>query len=335
MAKQKKKGLAGNKTILLAIALVAVVLFVLIFTAFNKLFATETYYVLNTNVPAKQMITPEMLSPVDTSEGTSPRGALGISEAQTGNLYTKFPLNADDILTNSNVTNRLADIATGIPDDWVVTNFAVSADNASQGRIQRGIYFDMMVLGKNAENETIAFYPFVNLLALDTNSGVENASSANAINNPEESQNGQTEQYVVGMSPQNAAKLHTIIETYRSNNIRLVMSPMQNEYNPPKVSEYQGLLRYDPNADGTIWAGKGDDDDPREVTDNTFSAVTRDENNKPIEKALNCGVGNMKNVEECSEEKAKKAIADSKASLNGTEGVEGGNGSPTPIENQQ
>lgn len=307
------KGFRGNTLMLVAIVAVAAVLFALCLTLLTKFFQTETYYVLKEDIPTRTQVTPEMLSPVTTSEGTAPKAAIGLADVQTGNVYTQYPLLAGDILTHSNV-GALEDIATGIPDSWVVTNFSVPADSAVGGRVQRGTYFDIMVT-----NESGSFYPFVNVLALDTTVDLSNASSSQAADSAE-AHAGQTTQYVVGMSPQDAAKLQNIVQKYGNGNIKLVLSPRQNEYSKPQLGSYDGLFTYS-STDGVIWPGKGDNG---EVTDYTFSSVKRDAFGRPVEQVENCGQGNAKvNGESCNTNPGASASpsADSSSTTNGENGT--------------
>lgn len=269
----------------------ALILITLAFLGSNlfmqNIYQTEPYYVLNTTVPTRTLITSDMLTPVITSKDTGPKSAKTLADVQEGNLYTKFPLNQGDIVTDSNA-GKYEDISTGVPDTWVVTSFPVSADNAVQGRIKRGTYFDMMIAGKEG-----SYYPFVNMLALDTSTSLSNASSAAAVDTQEAKQ-GQTEQYTVGVSPQDAAKLQNIVKN-NSGDIRLVLSPRQNEYAKPKLSDYAGLFTFTPGTDLTKNLGEG--------ADSTFSAVKRDAYGKPIQDktAGSCSQGNARlTAEECA-----------------------------------
>lgn len=276
----KKKSKKSNGFILAGIAFVAVIIGVVVFSFVSSLLQKETYYILNQDVPARTQVTPEMLDPIAATQGTAPQAAVGLGDVQTGNVYTKFPLLAGDILTMSNV-GSLEDISVGIPDEWVVTNFSVDADDAVGGRVQRGSYFDMLVTTENG-----SFYPFVNVLALDTTVDLSNASSADAADTAE-AHSGQTTQYVVGMSPENAGKLHDIVRTY-TGDIKLVLSPRQNEYERPQLASYDGMFKFEGEV---IWPGESD---AGERTDYTFTDVDRDEFGKPTEQIENCSAGNAK-----------------------------------------
>jgi hypothetical protein len=302
------------KLIWLGIAVLLVFVFVGTLTLLKSVYQTETYYVLNQDIPTRTQITMDMLEPVVTSAGTAPGGSPDMTQeqrdderntiltaVQSGVVFSQFPMVSGDVLSPSNA-GGLSDISVGVPDTWVITNFAVGADNAVGGRIQRGYYFDMMVLSDQG-----AFYPFVNVLALDTTTDLDSASSADAVNT-EEAQEGQTTQYTVGMSPANAAKMQDLIYQY-GGNIRMVLSPRQNDYAAPRLMDYSGLFKYDIDIDGVVAPGlqpvydadgnpvdlDGDgNDDFREATDYTFTDVERDQFGRPIAQVDNVGLGNAK-----------------------------------------
>lgn len=288
MAKKNGSGsvLRNNKIILAGIALLLVFVFIGFLTFLKSFYQTETYYVLNDSqgetIPARTAITPDMLSPLVIAKDTAPPNAIDISQVE--GITTKYALKPGDILTSSNA-GASNDIYNGVPDNWVITSFGVGADNAVGGRIHVGDYFDIMVA-----EETGAFYPFVNVLALDTTVSLESASNANAANTAE-AYAGQTSQYVVAMAPGDAAKLQAITAKYKTN-IKLVLSPKQNSYQKPALADYSELFNFDDKT-SPIWPGKSD---KGELTDSNFTAVKRDEKtNKPIgQEFVSRSGGNLK-----------------------------------------
>lgn len=314
MASATKSGgfLKNAKIIWLGIAVLLIFVFVGTFMFLRSIYETETYYVLNQDVPTRTAITMDMLTPVVTSHGTAPGGtpemtqeekdaerSAILSAVQTGSAYSQFPLKSGDTLSPSNV-GALSDISVGIPDDWVVTSFNVDYNSAVQGRIDRGTYFDIMVVGDEG-----AYYPFVNVLALETATG-EGTSSAGSED--ESGMNSTTSVYTVGMSPENAAKLQ-FLQKNVGGDMKLVLSPRQNEYASPLVEDYTGLFTYSPTDDGVIAPGiqtvldadgneldlDGDGSaDTREITDYTFSDIERDQFGRPLEVVENVGLGNAK-----------------------------------------
>lgn len=280
--------------------LITAIIIVLILAVFigalsllRSVYQTETYYVLNQDVSTKTQITPEMLDPIVTSEGTAPPNTLTLQDVQDGSLFSQFPLSAGDVLLYSSVSG-FTDISTGIPDNYVITSINVGADNASGGRITRGVYFDLMVYDGDSENDEElgkVFYPFVNILALDTTVSMDSASSQDAIDT-EEAQAGQVSFYYIGVTPENAAYLELISQKY-SGNIKLLLSPRQNEYQKPQISAYSGFFKFNTSTgemrqeSGTLTPlNLG------ENMDSTFTSPERDEFGRPIKQLKNCGTGN-------------------------------------------
>lgn len=278
--------LRGNKVIWAGMGVMAVLIFVGMLSFLQSFFQTETYYVLNDEqgetIPARSLITEDMLSPLVIAEGTAPPNAIGLDEVMGGYVYTKYALSAGDILTESNA-GSVDDIYLGVPDNWVITNFSVGADDAVGGRIHPGSYFDVMVADENG-----SFYPFINVLALDTTVDLSSASSAAAADSAE-AYEGQTTQYVVAMSPENAAKLHNVVAKY-TGSMKLVLSPKQNDYNKPQLSDYSELFVFD-DPSTSIWPGESAEG---EVTDSDFGRVERDEEGKPLQESLSRSGGNLR-----------------------------------------
>lgn len=275
----KKASLKGNKIIVLIAALLMVMVFFGSLTFLKNLIQEETYYVLNTELPTRTMVLPENLQPVTTSKGTAPVG-ISLEQVQAGGVFTRYPVGAGDVLTASNTTSGgLDDIASGVPDSWVVTSFSVPADNAAGGRITRGVYFDMMILSDDG-----TYFPYVNMLALDTSVSLSGASNSNAINT-EEAKSGQTSMYYVAMPPAEVAKFQDMIRQH-GGAIQLIMSPRQNEYMPVDLSAYEGPFKFDLESQELIDSGVG--------TDNSFAPADRDEFGRPKDVvdgkvAIRCG----------------------------------------------
>lgn len=277
-------GLRNNKLIFVGIGVLIILVFVGGLSLMRSIYQTETYYVLTQDVQSQSRVTAEMLSPIVTSKDTGPPNAIDPTseEFQAGAVFTRYPLSAGDIITASNAGGR-EDISVGIPDEWVVTSFSVSADDAVGGRIQRGYYFDIMIATSDQ-----SFYPFVNVLALDTTVSLNSASSSRAADT-DEAHAGQTTQYVVGMPPQDAALLQQIVSQY-GGDMKLLLSPRQNEYNPPQLASYSGTFTFD-----------GETKNMGAQTDRTFTPADRDEFGRPIDVVDNCSEGNAKLTdEECA-----------------------------------
>lgn len=280
------KKIKSGKVLLGVAAVIIIAVFFIAFNFLNNIYATTTYYVLNQDVASRTLITPEMLKPIITQEGTAPPTALNLSEVQSGTLYSQYPLSEGSIISNDNISGY-EDISSGIPDDWVITSFTVDSNNAVGGRIKQGTYFDMLV-----NTDEGSFYPFVNILTLETNVSMSNSSNSDSTENKENTAdlyNSQASQYVVGMPPEDAGRLQDIIKKFQGN-INLVVSPKQNNYNLPDLTAYKGLFTY---RDDTSIAFGVDPINLGQGTDQNFSKIERDAFGRPTGKIQNCSKGNL------------------------------------------
>lgn len=226
------------------------------FAILNNITKQDTYYVLNTNLPSRTQITPQDLSPVSTSQNSAPQNAIGLSEVQQGTVYTKYPLQAGDVISASNA-GSLDTINEGIPDNWVVTSFEPADNDPIVENLQRGDYFDIMATNMKKEDQRpagdnssnlgqikVGQYVFRNVMVLDnpaTTTANDNSDSANGATS--QTQNSTTA-FVVGMSPQNAAMLTILTKNFDT---KIVMSPRYNTYANP--SELDDLYKtFDFNA---------------------------------------------------------------------------------------
>lgn len=234
--------IAGNsKALVSIIAIVALILFTVFVVLLNNLLKTETYYQLNLKegqvVKSKAILTPDMINEgyiVEVATTVKPANSITRADLETGQVQAKYDLSYNEILTYGNVgpiggtlhddllaakKNDAGDDISNY-DNWILTNFSVSADNAVGGRIQPGDYFDVMVI-----TEEGVFYPFINLKAVDTTvsigSGVSNADSM-------EAKTGNTNQYTVKLSPNHAAYLQWIVNNY--GNVKLTLNDKSDEF---------------------------------------------------------------------------------------------------------
>lgn len=242
-------------------AILIIVLFAGVFFGLNSVFSTETYYVLAADTPAKTQITETMLKEVIVSEGGAPQNSVTLAQVRQGVITTKYPLKAGDVLSESN-TGITLEAGRGIPDDWVITSFNISSDNAVGGNITKGDYFD--ILGVSPENGSK--YLFTNVLALEVNNGqtatTDEKGNATSI--------GTVLQYVVGMPAEEAAKLHHSIATFPE--IKLILSPVSLKYSERNTSALDGVFTANSDKNTDLFKG----------TDNSFSSVMRDENGAPV-----------------------------------------------------
>lgn len=248
-----------------AIVLV-IILSAVIFLTLSSLFSTESYYVLNQNVKAKQQITPEMIVARETAAGTGPVNALSMEDIQRGGVYSRYPLYAGDVVSHSNA-GPLSGQSLGIPDNWSVTSFSINSTDAVGGTLGKGDYIDIM--GVNSKG---AQYIFNNLLILDIKFVNEeydgNADGQTIV--------GETIHYTVGLPSEDVGYFHSALYEYTqgesSGIVKIIKAPYIINYADRDVSDLDKPFKYGPNT-GNI--------DLIEGTDPTFTDVERDENGKP------------------------------------------------------
>lgn len=263
-------------TIIISV-IIAIVLFVGVYFGLSSAFETEKYYVLNTNVAARTQIKPQMLTEVVVSKGGSPHNAITLAEVKQGSVFTQYPLMAGDVLSASN-TGAKASVTNGIPDDWVITSFTINANSAVGGNIDKGNYFD--IIGVKSDG---AKYLYTNVLALD-------------VNRSQQSKDGSldtTIQYIIGVPPQEAPKLHHALNSYE---IKLVLSPKTVEYEKRDVVTIDGVFKSDNSKLVDLYKG----------TDNKFRDIIRDVNGRPVT-LENCMVKDLINPQDLCKDVLKQA----------------------------
>lgn len=272
-----KKNFAVVSVGALGIALLTVGLYV----GLSQLFATEDYYILNTDISARTQIVETMLQKVTTAKGSAPKNAFSLARIQSGKIYSQYPLKAGDIITASN-TGLTFQVGAGIPDDWVITSFNISADDAAGGTIGRGDYFDFIGIKKDEG----AKYLFHNVLVLERRFNVaKNVQDKDGKIIPL----GETLQYIVGMPADDAARLQDAITEF--DKIKIVMSPMSLRYKERNVSNLANPFIADMDTEAK---------DLYEGTDSAFTPVLRDEDGRPVNQA-NCSKGLINPNDLCSQ----------------------------------
>lgn len=260
----------------------------------SSLTKQDTYYVLNTNMPSRTQITSADLQPVTTSQGSAPQNAIGLDVINQGSTYTKYPLQAGDVVSASNA-GSLDTINEGIPDNWVVVSFNPGNADPVVENLQRGDYFDMMITNAKKQDQksnpddsdmasvAVGQYAFRNVMILDNPmSTTANANNDSANGATAQTQNS-TQMFLVGMSPKNAAMLTYITGNYDT---KLVMSPKQTSYADPstldalyKTFNFNDYLGEHPTGimpSKCVNSSTGEEIN-EDCTDNTFAAQERDE----------------------------------------------------------
>lgn len=245
-----------------------IVISAIIFLTLTSLFSTESYYVLNTNVKAKQQITPEMVEMRETAEGTAPVHALSMEEIQRGGVYSKYPLLAGDVVARSNA-GPLSGTPLGIPDDWLVTSFTINSTDAVGGILGKGDYADLLgVMSSDSGGEAgSAQYIFNNLLILEVkfiNEELDGEAEGKTVV-------GEVMHYTVGLPADKVAFLHSALEQY--DIIKMVKAPTEVNYTKRNLLNLKDSFRYGPSV-GNI--------DVFEGSDPTFTEIKRDKDGRPI-----------------------------------------------------
>lgn len=259
--KPGEKSSRKNLILIIGAALLTITLAGGIFMTLSTLFSTETYYVLNTNVKAKQLITPQMVTPRETAKGTGPVNALSMTDIQRGQVYSRYPMYAGDVVAKSNA-GPSTEISLGIPDDWVVTSFSIVSTDAVGGILGRGDYVDIMGV-----NEFGAQYIFNNVLVLEVkfvNQELDGKLEGQTVV-------GEVMHYTIGMPAEYVAYLHSALFDYEV--VKVIKSPVQIRYANRDTSNLDDVFKYGPNV-GSV--------DLIEGTDPTFTPIERDETGKPL-----------------------------------------------------
>ncbi len=268
-----------NLSLIIFLGVLIVVIAGGLFFSFSKLFATEKYYVLNADVPAKTAITSQMLTTQETAEGTAPQNGITMAEIQKGNLYAKYAMNKGDVVSHSN-TGPISNNYDGIPDSWVVTSFTAPADNSVDGHLSRGDYFDLITASDTVDNTK---YLLTGGLILD----VTSSSSQTDANGKETVAAGSNLIYTIGLPAQDARRVHSALTAYNAASLHLVRSPISMRYEKRNVSDLNAQLS---NSDSPI--------DTFDGTDPSFSPVVRDSDSRPVNKE-NCKEGKIKTKDLC------------------------------------
>ena len=246
-----------------------------IFFGLSKMFATDTYYVLNADVPAKTQITKALLMPQETAQGTAPKNAVNMDTVQKGNVYAKYPLYQGDVVSTSNA-GSITNSYDGIPDNWVVTSVSISADKAVDGGLSKGDYFDIIRVSDEQGK-----YLAIDALVLDVN-----ASTATQSKETEKSNSGASLVYTIGLPQELAPAVHASLLS--SDDVHFVRSPIAARY---EKRDIEGLDTFVNSESKPL-------EDLMKGTDPTFNPIVRDVNSRPVNKT-NCKEGKIKPANLC------------------------------------
>ncbi len=229
-AKEPSKIFSGNKTWFVAAIIAAVCGAAVVFTIVASMLQTTTYYVLNSDVPAKSQITAEMLEEVSTQTGTEPRNALGLDAVVLGDVYAKYTLNRGDILTASN-TGEQVPLLDEVPANFTAASLYVEPNNAVGGKITTGNYIDIYATDEEAGTSKAVLR---NVLVLDVTASASEYEEAEDVTTEAETDAQDTLRaagmpflYTLAVSDQDAAVLATI----RTDSLYLTIAPRESQEN--------------------------------------------------------------------------------------------------------
>lgn len=139
---------------------------------------TKTYYVVTTDVAPRTPISIANTEPRTMSADGFPDNALSLAQVESGALYSKIPLLAGEMVTESN-TGELEPITSAMPEGYVAVSLSVSPDNAVAGRVKPGDLVDIAAVSDSVDGP-LAKVILSGVLVLDVS--VAPASIAAAAN---------------------------------------------------------------------------------------------------------------------------------------------------------
>lgn len=172
----------------------------------QSLISTTTYYVLNRDVPARTQITSDMLTEVVTSQGGQPPTALGLADFTDAEVYTKYSLNAGDILSSSNA-GPLVPLSAGLPKNFVIASFTAAPNNAAGGNVKRGDYVDIFYIEPDSGAKLIFQRVLIVDATTDISSGGDQTVTPTKDTATAPYRVGIPTLYTVGLTQKDAAKL--------------------------------------------------------------------------------------------------------------------------------
>lgn len=265
-----KMGLGRQKNISVIIILGILILIItagLIFT-FSKLFETEDYYVAAEQIPINSKITKEKLVAVSVPKGSAPPTALTADKINE-NTFAQYTLEKSEVVTSGNTGNK-SDRHAGIPDDWVITTITIPIQDAANGVIVPGDYFDIIKI-----HDGYAEYLALDALALDvaTVNGVQTEQKDDTVKTKE---SGEGLVYTLGLPPKLAAEVLHQVSTEGA--VKFVRSPLSVKYDPMArdINELNKELKFD----------VADLEDLRGDTDFSRTPIHRTAKGEPITRAI-------------------------------------------------
>lgn len=219
---RKKPGLVGSLlgggkaiwALAVGIALVAV------FGALSILgdaAATQTYYVLTRDIPARTQITQDMLEPREAKVGQTPPNAFDAATVTALPVFSKIALKAGDVPSTSNA-GELTRITDEVPDNFVAASFSAEPELVVAGKVRTGDHIDVIAINDAGPTGDLAKVVLSHVLVLDVtinpnqiaaaaNGGQEGQNVGQPGPESEAARSGIPSVYTVALNPKDATKL--------------------------------------------------------------------------------------------------------------------------------
>jgi Flp pilus assembly protein CpaB len=218
---KKKKSLlsgilGGAKTIWVVAIVLALFAVFGALTILGNAAATQTYWVLGRDVPARTQVTPEMLVMKEAKVGGAPDTAYDDVFVRDNPVFTKIALGAGDIVTASNA-GPLTRITEDVPENFVGASFTAEPEIAVAGKVRTGDFIDLIAVNDAATAGITSKVVLQHVLVLDVTvapssiaaEAVEGQEGENLDPGPESEavRGGIPSVYTVAVSPKDATKL--------------------------------------------------------------------------------------------------------------------------------
>jgi Flp pilus assembly protein CpaB len=266
---QKSSFFQGRKMWFWTAAGLGIVTLILLVIFLQSLISTTKYYVLNKDVAARTLITPDMLEEKVVSTGGQPPTAVDMATVTQGETYSKVALKKGDVLTGSTAGDLLP-LRAGLPTNYVVASFVTPPNAAAGGNITRGDYVDIFYINEDQTSKLI----FKRVLIVD---GSQDLSSGGGSEDETTTATDDTATapyrvgvpylYTVGLTETDAAKL-AVASRNSGANLYVVLSSKDTAEKGVKTPDDTGANINDMLSNAV--------EDSGQDTDNSFKTVKKD-----------------------------------------------------------
>jgi Flp pilus assembly protein CpaB len=274
---QKSSFFQGRKMWFWTAAGLGIVTLILLVIFLQSLISTTKYYVLNKDVAARTLITPDMLEEKVVSTGGQPPTAVDMATVTQGETYSKVALKKGDVLTGSTAGDLLP-LRAGLPTNYVVASFVTPPNAAAGGNITRGDYVDIFFVNEDQTSKLI----FKRVLIVD---GSQDLSSGGGSEDETTTATDDTATapyrvgvpylYTVGLTETDAAKL-AVASRNSGANLYVVLSSKDTAEKGVKTPDDTGANINDMLSNAVEDSGKDTDDSFKTVKKSSESAGSSD-----------------------------------------------------------